>query len=393
MMLIGEAMNHAGEDTKDVELMERLERRRITPDTELPPIDFLFRMFNKPCFPRGELIAVTGRPKSGKTFVTSMLMALCQNDEVLGIKRESPVPLSVLWYDTEQSDLSTQDILKNRILPMIGEESDTPFHVFNVRQEMWRERMPLLEVAIKHLKPDFVILDGIRDLVNDINDGELAQEVVEGLMHLASEFHCCIVCVLHQNKSAEDSNLRGWIGTELTHKAFEVYECQKDPNTRIFSLKQKMTRKYDIMDELRYVVDEHGIPQVACVEQILAAENAKNAAGSRPKLYDLYVIEWKGNTPVYDLERLYADAIPECGVKVSARELQAKVMNLTNITSIFFYNKVREQALAENIIIKSSNHNNHIFYYRPEKTNGNTLPPSTPTGQPLLFYPDDDAPF
>ena len=63
------------------------------------------------------------------------------------------------------------------------------FHVFNVRQDQWRERLPLLEAAIERFKPDLVILDGIRDLINDINDGVLAQDTVERLMHLASKQH------------------------------------------------------------------------------------------------------------------------------------------------------------------------------------------------------------
>lgn len=43
--------------------LERLERRRITPDTELPKMDFLFLLFHKPCFPRGELVALSGKAK------------------------------------------------------------------------------------------------------------------------------------------------------------------------------------------------------------------------------------------------------------------------------------------------------------------------------------------
>lgn len=61
---------------------------------------------------------------------------------------------------TEQSDESTQDILRNRIMPMMGSPEavedmhlfenaiDSGFHIFNVRQDMWQDRMPLLEAAI-----------------------------------------------------------------------------------------------------------------------------------------------------------------------------------------------------------------------------------------------------
>ena len=219
-------LEHAGEETALSPQMLLLEQLRITPEKELPKMDFLFRLFGKPCFPRRELVAITGKAKSGKTFVTSMLMACCQVSDVLSFHREPESPLRLLWYDTEQSDESTQDILRNRVMRM-ADGGGKLFDIFNVRGVAWKERRKLLCEAVTRCKPDLVIVDGIRDLVNDINDGVLAQEVVEELMHLATSQKCCIVCVLHQNKSGEDRNLRGWIGTELMNKAFEVYSCEK----------------------------------------------------------------------------------------------------------------------------------------------------------------------
>lgn len=372
LSLISEALSHAGEDQLLMERLAHLEQRRITPDKELPPMEFLFRIFGKPCFPRGELVGLTGKPKSGKTFISSILMTLCFREEILTMHRESPEPLHVLWYDTEQSDESTQDILKNRIVPILlgkvyglefmvnGNSSDQEsinckpsstnpfpsemFHVFNVRQDQWRERLPLLEAAIERFKPDLVILDGIRDLINDINDGVLAQDTVERLMHLASEQHCCIACILHQNKSAEDKNLRGWIGTELTHKAFEVYECEKSED-RIFSFCQKLTRKYDILDTLKYIVDEQGIPQLASIEKVLESEQRQRQQtnSSRPDLNRAYIVDWDGNKPVFDLPTVFADAMPEEGKLYIAKDMQQEVMKLTNITSPYFYNTLRDR--------------------------------------------------
>ena len=219
---------HAGEETALSPKMLLLEELRITPEKELKPMDFLFRLFGRRCFPRRELVGITGKAKSGKTFVVSMLMACCVMRDVLNFHREEEKGLKVMWYDTEQSDESTQDILKNRILPMIDTSSgEACFDIFNVRSVDWKERRDLLKEAIARGHPDLVVIDGIRDLVNDINDGVLAQEVMEELMHLATEHNCCIVCVLHQNKGSDDHNLRGWIGTELMNKAFEVYACEK----------------------------------------------------------------------------------------------------------------------------------------------------------------------
>ena len=117
-------LQHAGEQTVLSPQMLLLEQLRITPEKELPKMEFLFRLFGKPCFPRRELVAITGKAKSGKTYVTSMLMARGvaspQPPPTGGgvLMRAGEKPLRVLWYDTEQSDESTQDILCNRIMKM-----------------------------------------------------------------------------------------------------------------------------------------------------------------------------------------------------------------------------------------------------------------------------------
>ena len=78
---------HAGEATTLSPQMLLLEKLRITPESQLEPMDFLFELYGKPCFPRGELVAITGKAKSGKTFVTSMLMACSARQKVLAIER------------------------------------------------------------------------------------------------------------------------------------------------------------------------------------------------------------------------------------------------------------------------------------------------------------------
>ena len=55
----------------------QLEDFRITCEKYLPSMQFLFRIFGKPCFPRGELVAITGKAKSGKTLFNTLLMACC----------------------------------------------------------------------------------------------------------------------------------------------------------------------------------------------------------------------------------------------------------------------------------------------------------------------------
>lgn len=242
-------------------IFETIDARRITPSTEVQAHQFLFKWNDIPCFARGELVALTGKAKSGKTYVCSLLMALAVKQQLMGLRRIQEEPLKVLWIDTEQSADSTHEILSLRIGKLIGQEvPDEQYFVYNFRQDNWQDRLSLVLACISKHQPDLVIFDGIRDVVGDINNYQEAQTVLGKMLSIASWSNACIVCVLHQNKSLEDKTLRGALGTELQNKSFETYECQKDPDTRIFSMHQVATRKYDITQKLEFTVDQEGLP-------------------------------------------------------------------------------------------------------------------------------------
>ena len=347
---------HAGEETTLSPKMLLLEKLRITPEKELEPMEFLFRLFGKPCFPRRELVAITGKAKSGKTFVTSMLMACCNMRDVLSFHREHEPPLRVLWYDTEQSDESTQDILKNRVFRMVAptpdlfsQRSGELFDVFNVRAVEWKERRSLLKEAVERYGPDLVIVDGIRDLVNDINDGVLAQEVMEELLHLATQKNCCIVCVLHQNKGSEDHNLRGWIGTELMNKAFEVYACEKMMPQRVFKLEQTLTRKYDIEQTLYFEVNEQGLPpsSVGPTDGVTITKTER-----LPSINRDYIVHEDDGSWRFDIHRLFLAAFQNAD-ELQGSVLRERVMQLSGIVIPFKYNQLLHQALEQKVIEKS----------------------------------------
>ena len=362
---------HAGEETCLSPLMLQLEKLRITPQKQLPKMDFLFRMFGIPCFPRRELVAITGKAKSGKTFVTSMLMACCEMQDVLTFHRENDSPLRLLWYDTEQSDESTQDILKNRVMKMItgGEAQQTElfeekhrlFDIFNVRAVEWKQRRSLLLEAVRRCKPDLVIIDGIRDLVNDINDGVLAQEVMEELLHLATTEDCCIVCVLHQNKSGEDRNLRGWIGTELMNKAFEVYACEKLMPQRIFKVEQTLTRKYDIEKTMYFEVGTNGLPTV-CAMPTDDTPTGRNREERLPQLNAAYIVHSDDDSWQFDVARLFLDAL-QGEEEVGAQELKRRVCLLGNICSWKYYNALLSEAIEKKVIQRVTH--DRLTFYQP----------------------------
>lgn len=253
--------NPGKEPTK--EEIDNLYKERITPETDLPPMQPLFKMFDVPCFYRGELVADCGRAKSGKTFFLSILMACAAKQQVMVVERLTEKPLKVLWIDTEQSQQSTQEIIKERIMPLSGVEKldDTQFYAFNMRGLGFEMRKRMVEVAISEIKPDICIIDGIKDLITDINDAVQATLIMEKLMALAKDSNCCIVCVLHLNKSEQDWNMRGSIGTELTNKAFEVFQCTRFDDSGTFKVAHTYSRKQKMKRKFYYFVNDNGLPE------------------------------------------------------------------------------------------------------------------------------------
>ena len=76
-----------------------------------------------------------------------------------------------------------------------------------------------------------VVIDGIRDLMYDINNPTESTQIINMLMQWSSQYNLHIHTVLHLNKG--DDNTRGHIGTELNNKAetvLQITKSQTDPN-------------------------------------------------------------------------------------------------------------------------------------------------------------------
>ena len=392
---ISEALSHAGESSAVSPTLARMFQRELTPDMQLPPMEFLMRLFGEPCFPRRELVAITGRAKSGKTFVMSIIMLMGVIDRILQFERDGKEPLKVLWFDTEQSKQSTLDIIQNRIVEMYHRkvDPDTPFpneclRTFNVRFDNCEMRRQGFLELVPFIKPDLVILDGIRDLVSDINDGAEAQRIMEEMLALAQANNCCIIAVLHQNKSGESRDPRGWLGTELLNKAFDVFATEKmkiqdGHGTRfVFKLEQLYTRKYDIEQQLYFQVDEDGLPfetEAPLMPVYMSSTSTADSSGEeRPSLNDDYVVHHLNGDWDMDVEKLFRDAF-EGNQTLTGAALRYKVKTLANIATNRLYNNCLEKVMKMNLMEKKKDDYGRITYTL------NVVKPQDPVQSELPF--------
>ena len=224
-----------------------MDQCRLTSLSEVAEEEFLFKLFETPCFPRCDLTTITGPAKSGKTYVVSMLMACCVKRQVLAFERIREEPLKVVWLDTEQSRMTTKRILTERIGKMTGDTDGFPdeqFYALNVRGQTPEERVDMLTLAIKTYEPDMVVIDGIADLMGDINSGPDSTKLIQQLLGMATEHKCNITAIIHLNRTGERLNLRGWIGTVMVQKSYEVLNCDKVSKTQTFSADLTFSRRF-----------------------------------------------------------------------------------------------------------------------------------------------------
>ena len=89
---------------------------------------------------------------------------------------------------------------------------------FCLREYSPSVRIEVIDYALRQQKGyGLVIIDGIRDLMLDINNAGESVEVINRMMEWSSRYDLHIHCVLHLNKG--DNNVRGHIGTEMSNKA------------------------------------------------------------------------------------------------------------------------------------------------------------------------------
>ena len=227
-----------------------------------------------------------------------------------------------------------------------------------------------LPVAIDAYRPDIVIVDGIADLIHDINDGPASSDLMEKFLKMANTFNCNIVLVIHLNRSGEKSNLRGWLGSVMLQKSYEVFNCTKVLQTKILSVEMSTSRNTNLEEKLYYTVNNQGIPVVTEKPDIqqrdpngkfACKDSTSETANNFNREYTIHLpdSEW-----TWDFRKLFSDALAGCSSK-SYEEMETEIMKLANIKQKQYYYKVLAQAEELGVIKKTKDRCGRVVIVMP----------------------------
>ena len=234
---------------------------RASDEFEIPPE--VIRIEGTTISTLGNFSASTGKGKSRKSFnVSAIVASALTGRKVLNYEASFPEGKDrILYFDTEQSPDHCRTILRriNKLCGYPEKKDDDRIRFAFLRQETTLDRRDIIEYAlITEPNIGLVIIDGLRDLLFDINSSTEAAEVIGLLMRWSSQFNVHIHTVLHLNKG--DDNLRGHIGTELNHKAetiLQIKVSEEDENISEVSASMVRDRKFP---PFAFSIDDEGVP-------------------------------------------------------------------------------------------------------------------------------------
>lgn len=234
---------------------------RATDTYKLPPQ--IIWVDNSTIGTLGNFSASTGKAKAKKTFnVSAIVAASLSNGKVLNYRACLPEgKRRILYVDTEQSRYHCHNVLE-RILKLAGLSTTTDNENLDficLREFTPSVRLEVIDYALaRDERYGLVIIDGIRDLLLDINNAGESVEVINKMMEWSSIYNLHIHCVLHQNKA--DNNSRGHIGTEMNNKAETVIVISKNPDNPNNSIVQAMHIREKEFKPFSFTVNDEGLP-------------------------------------------------------------------------------------------------------------------------------------
>tara|TARA_R110002050_G_scaffold94607_2_gene196810 strand:- start:1506 stop:2357 length:852 start_codon:yes stop_codon:yes gene_type:complete len=209
----------------------------------------------------GNFSFIQAPPKTKKTFLVSLLISVYLSDQnnfggdIKGHRNNK----QVLHFDTEQGKWHAQKVFK-RILDMNVEDYSKFYHTFGLRTISFKQRLQFIEYCLEHKVQNtgLLIIDGIADLVSDVNNIEESNACIQKIMEWSANYNCHIITVIHSNYGSEKPT--GHLGSFLEKKTETQIQLEANTvNKDWITVKCKRSRGYSF-ETFSFKVNEIGLP-------------------------------------------------------------------------------------------------------------------------------------
>lgn len=213
----------------------------------------------------GNFSFIQAPPKSMKTYFVSLLVSTYLKDSnkfsghIKGLRDKR----RVIHFDTEQGRYHAQKVFR-RPVDMNAGEIDDDYHTYALRKMSYTERIDFIEYILtdklQSKNIGLVVIDGIADLVSDVNNITESSEIVQRIMRWTAEHNCHIITVIHSNFGSTKPT--GHLGSFLEKKTETQIQLEKNTQNKGWvTVSCKRSRSFSF-DDFSFKVNEAGLPEV-----------------------------------------------------------------------------------------------------------------------------------
>ena len=212
----------------------------------------------------GNLSVITAPPKTMKTFFVSLLASAflsgtnIYGGQIKGHRNNG----HLIHFDTEQGQWHAAKVFR-RPLDMDSNIEQDKYHTFALRTVAFKERLEFIEYYLKEKidTPSLVIVDGVADLLGDVNNIEQSNKLVSELMRISTQYNVHIINVIHQNYGSQKLGT-GHLGSALEKKAETVISLEANTvNKEWVTVRCGRSRGY-CFETFSFKVNEKGLPTI-----------------------------------------------------------------------------------------------------------------------------------
>lgn len=215
----------------DIKLPEPINIDNYLVDLDKPVTqEVIFTIENKIVLTYGSLMILTGKPKARKTtFLHAFIASAILNDRIWTISSTLKTDKNlIVLLDTEQSMYDLHQSL-NRLQNTINSKLSTRpnFKAYSARSLDVSQIIELLKtICNNNPNVGLIAIDGLLDLVNDINDVREAKAAIQFLKQTCDTYNVGIIGILHQNKGTNFS--LGHLGSFASRHAQSELSIEKN---------------------------------------------------------------------------------------------------------------------------------------------------------------------
>ena len=245
-----------------------------TEKIEHPPVAISYREYSyktkegtevypTPIGTYGNFSFIQAPPKHKKTFLVSLLSAAYlggQSKKFTGRLKGHRNDKCVIHFDTEQGRFHAQRVFR-RALDMSGLDSEC-YRTYGLRSRTFQERIDFIDYKIKYSDNlGLVIIDGIADLVSDVNNIDEANAIVQKLMAWTEQKNIHIITVIHTNWGTNKPT--GHLGSALEKKAETQIQIEKSELEQGLMNVRCRSSRNRAFDDFSFYVNTLGLPEIA----------------------------------------------------------------------------------------------------------------------------------